>query len=244
MAACFVLSDHVHGICRVAAARFFLRNQTAINMNTYSKFCPNVYLAKCEEQHQKGSTIFVETKYGKENECIVFNLIYSRDGFHFYSIVRADGFNQQEWAKRRAEKLQNAAANAEKRSHAYGKASHEGHDVIPLGQPILVGHHSEGKHRALIARNHARMDNSVKEQRKADIYAERASYWEGRTEIINLSMPESVEYYEFVLEKAKEKHAGLKDGTIPREHSFSLTYANKELREAEKNLELAKRLWE
>ena len=32
MAACFVLSDHVHGIRRVAAARFFLRNQTATNM--------------------------------------------------------------------------------------------------------------------------------------------------------------------------------------------------------------------
>jgi hypothetical protein len=62
-------------------------------MNTYYKFAPNVFLAKCDEKHEKGETIEVTTKYGKENECIVFNLIYERDGFYYYSIVRADGFN-------------------------------------------------------------------------------------------------------------------------------------------------------
>lgn len=42
-------------------------------MNVYSKFCPNVFLAKCEEKYEKGEVIEVTTKYGKENECIVFN---------------------------------------------------------------------------------------------------------------------------------------------------------------------------
>ena len=73
-------------------------------MNTYSKYVPNVFLAKCSEKHEKGEVIEVTTKYGKENECIVFNLIYERDGFYYYSIVRADGFNVQEWAKQRAER--------------------------------------------------------------------------------------------------------------------------------------------
>ena len=45
-------------------------------MNTYHKFVPNVFLAKCEEKHEKGDEILVTTKYGKENECIVFNLIF------------------------------------------------------------------------------------------------------------------------------------------------------------------------
>lgn len=45
-------------------------------MNTYSKYVPNVFLAKCSEKHEKGEVIEVTTKYGKENECIVFNLIY------------------------------------------------------------------------------------------------------------------------------------------------------------------------
>lgn len=67
-------------------------------MNTYYKFAPNVFLAKCDEKHEKGEEITVTTKYGKENESIVFNLIFERDGFYYYSIVRADGFNVQEWA--------------------------------------------------------------------------------------------------------------------------------------------------
>ena len=53
-------------------------------MNTYSKYAPNVFLAKCTEKHERGEIIQVTTKYGKENESEVFNLIYERDGFYFY----------------------------------------------------------------------------------------------------------------------------------------------------------------
>ena len=68
-------------------------------MNTYAKYCPNVFLAKCTEKHEKGQIIPVTTKYGKENESIVFNLIFEKDGFYYYSIIRADGYNMQERAK-------------------------------------------------------------------------------------------------------------------------------------------------
>ena len=81
-------------------------------MNTYYKFAPNVFLAKCDEKHEKGETIEVTTKYGKENESIVFNLIFEKDGFYYYSIVRADGFNVQEWAKQRAERRHEWASSA------------------------------------------------------------------------------------------------------------------------------------
>lgn len=78
---------------------------------------PNVFLAKCSEQHEKGETILVSTKYGKENESIVFNLMFEKDGFYYYSIVRADGFNVQEWAKQRAERRREWAASAEQKSN-------------------------------------------------------------------------------------------------------------------------------
>lgn len=130
-------------------------------MNTYSKYFPNVFLAKCEEQHEKGSTIILETRYGQEHECIVFNLIYQKDGFFFYSIVRADGFNVQEWAKRKAERLNNASTRANAKSSALWEASHEGKDFLTLAEPIKAGHHSEGRHRGLIERNHNRMSKSV-----------------------------------------------------------------------------------
>lgn len=52
-------------------------------MNTYHKYAPNVFIAKCSEKYEKGDVINVTTKYGKENESIVFNLVGVRDGFYY-----------------------------------------------------------------------------------------------------------------------------------------------------------------
>lgn len=212
-------------------------------MNTYSKYVPNVFLAKCTGKHEKGSSIQVTTKYGKENECIVFNLIYEKDGHCYYSIIRADGFNIQEWAKRRAERLQNASLNADVKSNQYFQASNEGREFLALGEPIKIGHHSERRHRALIERNHNRMSKAVEYSKKSEQYENRAEYWGSRADMVNLSMPESLEYYEYQLEKARAKHEGMKSGTIEKAHSFSLTYAKKDVNEIEKKLKIAKLLW-
>lgn len=211
--------------------------------NTYAKYCPNVWVAKCPERHEKGEVIPVTTKYGKDNDSIVFNLVTERDGFFYYSIVRADGYNMQERAKAKAERYSQWAASAEKRSTQYYEASNEGRDFLSLGEPIKIGHHSEKRHRALIDRNWNRMGKSVAESEKAEQHESKADYWATRTNDINLSMPESVEYYEHRLEVLKEKHEGLKSGKYERSHSFSLTYAKKDLNECEKNLLTAKKLW-
>jgi hypothetical protein len=212
-------------------------------MNTYHKFCPNVFLAKCEEQYQKGDIIQVETKYGKENACIVHNYMGTKNGFFFYSITREDGTNAQTVAQKRLEKLEGYAGNADIKSNQAWEASHEGRDFLSLGEPIKVGHHSEHRHRALIERNHNRMAKSVELADKAEEYRQRAEYWAARTDIVNLSMPESIEYFEFKLEEALKTQQGLKDGSIPRCHSFSLPYATKEVKTMKENLELAKKLW-
>lgn len=88
-------------------------NKTA----TYSKYCTNVWLAKCTEKHQKGDIIDVETQYGKINESIVHNLVFEKDGYYFYSITRADGYNLQEMAKRKAEQYENWANSAEQKKY-------------------------------------------------------------------------------------------------------------------------------
>ena len=212
-------------------------------MNTYSKYCPNVFLAKCTELHEKGEIINLTTKYGKENKCIVFNLVYKKDGFYFHSIVRADGYNVQERAKAKAEMYQNWANSAEKKSNAYYEASQEGRDFLSLAEPIKIGHHSEKRHRALIERNWNRMGKSVEFSKKSDEHELKAQYWESRANEINLSMPESIEFYEYKVEEAKMKHEFYKQNPDKREHSFSLTYAKKAVNEAEKNLEIAKKLW-
>jgi hypothetical protein len=212
-------------------------------MNTYAKYCPNVFCAKCTEPHLKGEEIILTTKHGKEHECIVFNHLLSKDGFHYYSIIRADGFNAQERAQNKADRLQSASENAAKKSTEYYEASQEGRDFLRLAEPIKVGHHSEKRHRALIERNHNRMRKCVEFSDKAESYEGRIEYWESRANKIDLSMPESLDFYAFKLEQAKAKHQGIKNGTIPKDHSMSLQYANKAVKDAENNLKLATKLW-
>lgn len=214
-------------------------------MNTYAKYTANVFVAKCSEQHEKGSTIEVTTKYGKENECIVFNLVLrGKDGFYYYSIVRADGFNMQEYAKAKSERYQGWTIARENKSNEYYKASQEGKDFLALAEPIKVGHHSEKRHRALIDRNWNRMSKSVENSKIAEQHESKADYWTRRANDINLSMPESIEYYEYKLEEAKMQHEGFKDGTIERKHSYSLTYAKKEVNKFQDLLKVAQKLWE
>ena len=212
-------------------------------MNTYTKYCPNVFVAKCTEQQTKGSTIHMTTKYGAWHEAIVFNELFFKDGFYYYSVVRADGYNIQERAKAKAERIQTWANNAEKKSLKYYEASQEGKDFLVLAEPIKIGHHSEKRHRALIERNWNRMGKCVEFSDKAKEYESRAEYWGKQSNIINLSMPESLEYYEFELEKAKETHEDLKNNPEKRTHSFSLTYAKKHINEIGKKFEIAKKLW-
>lgn len=212
-------------------------------MNTYSKYCPNVFVAKCEERHEKGETILVTTKYGKENEHIVHNLVMERGGFFYYSITRADGFNCQERAKRKAEKYEQAAANAYRRSKEFFWKSEKHADFLSLGEPIKVGHHSERRHRKMIEDAKNNTGKMVAEMDKAEAYRDKAEAWERKSEDINLSMPESIEYYRDRLEKATAYHQAMKEGKIERSHSYSLTYAKKAVNEAQKNYDIAVKLW-
>lgn len=209
-------------------------------MNVFKKYCPNVWVAQCDEKHDKGEVIVLETQYGKEVECRVYNLLAEKNNTFYYSIVRLE---EKSRAERKAEKYRNSQAVHAKKSFEWYQKSQEGAEFLRLGEPIKVGHHSEHRHRALIERNWNRMGNSVKEQEIADERARKAEYWEAKAEEINLSMPESLEYFAAQLEKAKARQQGLKDGSIKREHSYSLTYATKAVKELAQKVELAQKLW-
>lgn len=212
--------------------------------NTYVKYCPNVYVAKCPNKHEKGAEIIVTTRRGKENECIVHNLMYEKNGYYFYSITRADGFDSREFAKKKAERFQTFADNAQSRGDEWFEKSNEGAEFLKLAEPIKVGHHSEKRHRALIERNTNRMRNAMNEYKKIQSYEHKAEYWKNQANKTDLSMPQSIEYFEFKLEAARKKHEGLKNGTIPREHTYDIAYARKAVRDLEHKLKIAKKLWE
>ena len=212
-------------------------------MNTYSKFCPHVFLAKCEEQHEEGSEIVLTTRYGKENLSIVHNLIYEKDGFFFYSITRSDGFDTKEWAQRKANRYADRALSAKSKSNEHRQKANKDMDFLRLGEPIKVGHHSEKRHRKIIQQAQDQMFKFVEFYQKAEELESRIGYWAKRANEINLSMPDSLEYYEIKLHQATEYHKAMKKGDIPRSHSFSLTYAKKDVNEAKKKYDIAQKLW-
>ena len=128
-------------------------------MNKFKKYCPNVWIAECEEEYEKGEIIQLENKYGKEVDCEIYNLILTRNEKFYYSIVRVE---EKSYAERKAERYGNAAQNSINKSNERMNAAQEGREFLSLAEPIKVGHHSEHRHRALIERNKNRKDIEIK----------------------------------------------------------------------------------
>jgi biotin operon repressor len=76
-------------------------------------------------------------------------------------------------AENRAEYHGEKAGNAAARSDAAFKAEHSILDRIPPGQPILIGHHSERRHRRDLKRADAHRDRAMFEAGKARYHADR-----------------------------------------------------------------------
>lgn len=76
----------------------------------------------------------------------------------------------EELAQRHTDRAERAATEADVR---FGRA-HQIGDMIPMGQPILVGHHSEGRHRRDLARIDTNMRAGIDAQQQAESEAERA----------------------------------------------------------------------
>ena len=73
----------------------------------------------------------------------------------------------------RAERFDGYEESRRQDSESAGKRAHQILDVIPPGQPILVGHHSERRHRAALRR----ADNA---QRVSVVNWKKAEYWQQR----------------------------------------------------------------
>lgn len=213
-------------------------------MNKFKKYCPNVWVAECEEKYDKGDIIEIETKYGKSVECEVYNFLGytgTKDNAKYcYSIVRLE---DKSYTERKAEKYLNASINTQSKQNEYFEKAQEGREFLVLGEPIKVGHHSEKRHRALIERNINRIENGIALNEKIEEQQRKAKYWSDKSKEITLAIPESLEFFKSELKKAKEYHKGLKDGSIEREHSYSLTYAKKAVNELIKKVEIAEKLW-
>lgn len=82
--------------------------------------------------------------------------------------------NFEQKRAQRAQKLQNRADQARKDSNRAYERSNEAVSGIPPGQPILVGHHSERRHRRAIEKSHNAMRQSISLENKAQDLERRA----------------------------------------------------------------------
>jgi len=81
---------------------------------------------------------------------------------------------EQSRAIDRAERFEARSETAEKRSEIAFGTAHKIGSFIPMGQPILVGHHSERGHRADLNRIDNAMRKGIQEGEKSEYYASRA----------------------------------------------------------------------
>lgn len=81
----------------------------------------------------------------------------------------------EERQTQRRERIEAAADKARTESNMVYRRARQMADAIPGGQPILVGHHSEGRDRRYRARIHSTFGKSFALQDKADRLAEKAA---------------------------------------------------------------------
>ncbi len=104
---------------------------------------------------------------------------------------------------RLAEKYKEESKSAYERSNSLA-------NMIPFGQPILVGHHSEGMHRRHIKKIHSAMNKSVECRDKAEHYKDKVNAMVNNTSISS-DDPEVVVKLKAKLKALEEKREGFKE---------------------------------
>ncbi len=95
-----------------------------------------------------------------------------------------------------------------KNSDALYKTSTSLSDIIPFGQPILVGHHSERGHRNLIDKIHNKMRKSIEADEKAEYYQNRA---DNISNNISSDDPDAIEKLKIKLAKLEDLQKDMKE---------------------------------
>lgn len=108
-------------------------------------------------------------------------------------------FNER-W-QNRIEYAREKAAKKQQQSEQLYKNAQKMASFIPFGQPILVGHHSEGRDRRFRQRIHNTFDKSFKTQETANYYSNKAETIESNRAIFS-DDPQA-------LEKLREKLSGI-----------------------------------
>lgn len=83
----------------------------------------------------------------------------------------------------KAERLRNKASKLKEESDAFFSKTGEEHTGIPFGQPILIGHHSEKRHRNALKRFDAKINKAIESGKESERCIERAEAIENNSSI-------------------------------------------------------------
>jgi len=125
----------------------------------------------------------------------------------------------------RIDRYRERAAKARKESGDLFTQGSEMLSVIPMGQPILIGHHSEKRHRNYLKKIDGKFNRASEAGEKADYYAEKAHAAENNRAIFS-DDPQAAIRLKIKIEKAEEAQESYKAANkIIR--SKSLTFEEK-----------------
>lgn len=124
----------------------------------FASTCPS-----CEDPIEAGSPILYERRRGAVHDNGTCEL------------PEASGPTTRERKLARAERLEGWADGREAKGNATLDRANQLADMIPMGQPILVGHHSERRHRRHLDQIHSGMDRGIGDLRKAESMRSRAA---------------------------------------------------------------------
>lgn len=106
--------------------------------------------------------------------------------------MKSDYFVRKE---NRIERFKELAAKNEQLSISSYETAKKIGSFIPMGQPILVGHHSEGRHRRDLAKIDNAMRKSVEATQKAGYYEDRVNSAESNN-VISSDNPDAIQLLE------------------------------------------------
>lgn len=150
--------------------------------------------------------------------------------------IRRDRF--QERRDRRIDNASERAVSNRRFATSYSKQSSDMARCIPLGQPILIGHYSEGRDRRFRARMRGAMDKSVAAGKKADYYEAKVTSIEENTAIFS-DDPDAIDKLEARIKELVEQQNFWKAGNkIAKSKKLTEEQKTKQLTETGHSLDI------
>lgn len=139
----------------------------------------------------------------------------------------------EERRNKRIKRYNELSEKAKERSEMYSNSNANRILEMTPGQPILIGHHSEQKHRRLIEKAHNDIKKSIELDDKSKFYSSRAKSAEN-SKVIYSDDPNAVDKLKEKIQRLEHEKANIK----AREHSaWELTNIGATIRETKRRIE-------